>query len=98
MINGLSINISSPNLVISWTFDAMGVPIDSFNVIVVCQNQSTMDSLPVPMMGNQVIFTPPLATYPAGANCTVTVGASNLLGPSNNLTNSVMIPAGKCSK
>ena len=97
-LNSLSLTVDSPNLMISWIFDAMGVPISSFNVTVVCQDQSTTDSPPVPMMGNQVNFTRSLAPYPAGAICTVTVGASNLLGPSNNLINAFTTPAGKCSK
>ena len=82
---------------ISWIFDAMGVPIDSFTVTMNCGDQSTMDSPPVPMMGNQVIFTRSLAPYPTDTPCMVTVGASNLLGPSNNLTNIFVTPGGKYS-
>ena len=95
-LNNLSIVIDSPNLMISWIFDDMGVPINSFNVTVNCGDQSTMDDPSVPMMGNRVVFTRSLAPYPADTLCTATVGASNLLGPSNNLENTFMITVGEC--
>ena len=89
-----SLNVSDSDVMITWTFNDMGVPVSSFNLTINCDGQPPFSyDVSVPPMGNQVTSTRPLANYPADTSCTVTVGASNLLGSSNDLTNVFMTPA-----
>ena len=88
-----SLNVRDSNVVITWTFNDMGVPVSSFNLTIDCDGQPPFSYDVSPTMGNQVTFTRPLETYPADTRCTVTVGASNLLGSSNDLIIAFMTPA-----
>ena len=88
---------SDSEVVITWTFNDNGVPIDPFQVTTSCDDvQPRVSSVDVPTMGYEVTFTQELQPgLPGDTQCRVTVRTSNLLG-SGTVENMFQISGSKC--
>ena len=72
---------SDTQVVITWTFNDNGVPIDSFEVTTTCGTTIRVSPVDVPTMGYEVTFTQDLPPDLLGdSECRVRVTATNLLG------------------
>ena len=74
--------MSDTEVMITWTFNDNGVPVDPFQVTTTCEAvQPIISFVDVPTMGYNVTFTQNLpAGLPSDSECRVRVTVSNLFG------------------